>query len=57
MWARAGSLHCAGEFEDAVVRYRGAVDNHANWTPANDCLANGSAMVADDWLELFNAGS
>jgi hypothetical protein len=43
-----GVLHRAGEFEDKVVLHGDAVDNHANWDPKDDWLANGAAVVADD---------
>ena len=49
----SGVLHRAGELADKVVLHGDAVDNHANWDPPNDWLANGAAVVADDWLEPF----
>jgi hypothetical protein len=44
-------LHHASECEDKVVLHGDAVDDHANWDPPNEGLANGAAPVADDGLE------
>jgi hypothetical protein len=51
----SGVLHHASECEDKVVLHGDAVDNHANWDPPNEGLANGAALVADDSLEPFTS--
>jgi hypothetical protein len=51
----SGVPHHASEREDKVVLHGDAVDNHANWDPPNEGLANGAALMADDWLEPFTS--
>jgi hypothetical protein len=49
-----GVLHHAGKCEDEFIIHGDAVDNHANWDPPNEGLANGTALpVPDCWLEPF----